>query len=180
MPEDHAVTNAAGQDCPRAVKWAFAVWVIATFVGLIGAVLLFANALPGVLIKRPIDDPDSAIALAVALTGWGLVRLVFAWFMLRGHRWARTLLTTLAAIGLVVVTFHAEHANPLNGVSVAMNAAAVVLQFLPSSNAYFARRHHDAVTSTSRTAVSAERDGATGAQPAPPVDGTPEPIDNDR
>ena len=64
------MTDVAEQDCPRAVKWAFAVWVIATFVGLIGAVLLFADALPGVVIKRPIDDRETAIALTVALTGW--------------------------------------------------------------------------------------------------------------
>ena len=173
------MTDVSSQDCPRAVRWAFGVWVIATLVGLIGAVLLFADALPGVVMKRPIGDRETAIALAVALTGWGLVRLVFAWFMLRGHSWARTLLTTLAAMGIVVVIFHAEHANPLNGVSVAMNAVAVVLQFLPSSNAYFSRSRRTAGASTSRTSVSAERANLTGPSLIRPRDVDPDLVDND-
>ncbi len=127
---------------PRAVISAYWLWVGATITGLAGAVLLFTAAPPLGLLVAPTSDRDRVVAIGVLLACWSLTRLAFAWFMLRGHGWARALLTTLAGLGLAVIIFHFAYVNLLNGVAACMNAAAVVLQYLPSSNAYFSRCHH--------------------------------------
>lgn len=148
---------------PRTVTWAFGMWVAATVIGLVGATILFADVpRPGHLLTG--GERDTVAALGVMLAAWGLTRLAFAWFMLQGRSWARTLLTTLAALGLATVIFHADHVNPLNGVAVAVNIIAVVLQYVPSSNAYFAHPG----PRPSRETSEDERIGASGTQPSAP------------
>jgi hypothetical protein len=134
------VTDTPKPQRPVAVTWAFWIWVLATCVGLGGAALLFAATPPHERrLQEWVDERNMVAALGIMLAGWALARLVFAWFLLHGHAWARVLLTTVAALGLATVIMHVEHVSPLNWVAIAMNAVAIVLQFLPSSNAYFAQ-----------------------------------------
>lgn len=155
---------------PRAVTWAFWLWVVATAVGLVGAVLLFSTAPPLGLLVGPTSDRDRVAAIGVLLVGWSLTRLVFAWFMLRGHDWARALLTTLAGLGLAVIIFHFEHVNLLNCTAAAMNASAIVVQYSPSSNAYFSRCYHRAHAPREAPAASAERPTNAALDEAPATD----------
>lgn len=145
---------------PAAVVWAFWIWVVATGVGLAGATLLFSGAPQhGRWLEESVDERNMVAAIGLMLAAWALARLAFAWFLLRGHSWARILLTTVAALGFVTVILHVEHVSPLNWVAMAMNAVAIVLQFLPSSNAFFA--YHDRhARRTHRPAGAAVREEA--------------------
>ncbi|MCR2809692.1 MULTISPECIES: hypothetical protein [unclassified Microbacterium] len=136
-------SDADHQGHPRAVTWASGLWILGTAVGLVSAVLLFsAVPSPGHLLAVPASHSERAAGIGVLLAAWSLARLVFAWFMLRGHVWARTVLTALAGLGLAVITFHFGYVTALNCIAAAINVVAVVLQFLPSSNAYFSRCYH--------------------------------------
>lgn len=135
--------RAAAVKRPASVTWAFRLWVAATGVGLGGAFALIADHRPDV---PSWGDPAAAggmvAAIGTLLAIWAFARLAFAWFLLRGGAWARIVLTGLAWLGFATVAFHADHVSVLSWLAVALNAIAVVLQFTPAANAYFAACAH--------------------------------------
>lgn len=131
---------------PTTVTVAFWLWIASTVIGLIGAIVIVAFAGDSAAIRDlqggERDAANAAlIGLAVIFIIVALLRALFAWYMLKGRNWARIVLTVLGAINIVAVAAQAGSIGVLEWIGVVLIAVAIVLQFLPSSNAYFAQSH---------------------------------------
>ncbi|MFG6404078.1 MULTISPECIES: hypothetical protein [unclassified Microbacterium] len=128
---------------PTTVTAAFWLWVAASLVGVIGGIIILAFAGDAPAIQR-LDESQRAAAGAViiGLGAWSIIvaalRVLFAWFMLRGRNWARILLTVLGALTILSVVFQAASVGVLEWISAVLVAAAIVFMYLPASRAYFA------------------------------------------
>ncbi|QKV73404.1 hypothetical protein [Amycolatopsis sp. Hca4] len=136
---------------PSTVEGAFWAFIVAPVVGLIGAVLIFANRdaitttmrdanrqRGGNLTDAQIDQAVNvtmitAVVIAVIIAA---LYLLFAFKLRAGRNWARIVLTVLTALQLLSVLFGQ---STIGGyIAVLAAVVGVVLSFTSPSNAYFA------------------------------------------
>jgi hypothetical protein len=76
----------------------------------------------------------------VSLVVGGGLRVLFAFFMLRGRNWARIVLLIVAVITVLASFTAILTGDIIQLVAPLIVAAAAVLMHLPASNAYFRKR----------------------------------------
>ncbi|MBB5896029.1 hypothetical protein ACFFS4_25040 [Kutzneria kofuensis] len=134
---------------PPAILGAFGLWLVSTALGVVTAILVLTEkdtlvagikAAGGSLSDAQVDS-----AATVAITMLVVVAIVFAalylWLAFKlkaGRNWARVTLAVLTVLHLV--TLFLQGAVTLSYVDTVIQVAAVVLSFLPASNAYVAAR----------------------------------------
>jgi hypothetical protein len=131
---------------PIEIKVSFWLWISEAVLTVVGALLiaLVGAAIPWVTGASG-DDAVSVVAplivIAVVLIAVAVLRIVAAVYMLRGRTWARNVLTILGVLGLFGTALDYS-ANVAVGVAHTLVAlVALVLMFLPASNAYFRAPH---------------------------------------
>lgn len=118
---------------PGTVVAAVTLWVILGVGSALGGIALFVATGNETLRRQVVLQigtavtPATLVSLGIVALVVGAAYIVFGVLMLRARNWARiavTVLGLLALLGLNILTF-------------VLVAVAIVLQFLPSSNAYF-------------------------------------------
>lgn len=145
---------------PATVSGAFWLWMAVMVAGVVGTVVLFTgNYLNDLLAGTPgLDEAATRLALNlarnVALAGSAVAIFIYLFFgskMLLGRNWARVVLTVLGGLSVlsslvsntstvvdgVRIEVRPELSVVLGWVQAALAAVAIILMFLPASNAYF-------------------------------------------
>jgi hypothetical protein len=127
---------------PKALRAAVGVWLALGVFGLLNVVYLWfqRNALRDEALRRGLvneQNADSTITtLLVQLTATLLLFAVgytiFAWFLRKGHRWARIALSLLAGLHLLWVVLLSQ--SPANLVSVLLMGIGFALTWRPTTS----------------------------------------------
>lgn len=151
-PPPHAMAR------PTTVTYALVALVVNMVLGVVAAVLIFANqdAYLDQALRDAGLDPTSAGTsgfVSGAYTAGAIVGLVFVglwamflWFAWKGHNWARIVIWVFG--GLSVISVFTSFGSPigtvivLNVVSLLLTLAAVVLLALKPSNEWYAYQGH--------------------------------------
>jgi hypothetical protein len=134
-----------GMSRPTTLTAAFSVWMLNALIGIVAGILIAVTAAgtPQVLALSGAER-DAALAFlvgfAIAAAVLAVLHALFAFLMLKPRNWARIVVTILGAIEIVATVVQAGGAGWLIWLGAAAAAVAIVLQFLPASNAYFSRR----------------------------------------
>jgi hypothetical protein len=145
------MSDIAAAERPPAVVLAASLWVVSGVSGVVGAAtMITVTSNSATWMGGSGRTGETVAAVGVILVGWGLVRAIFAWFLLRGSSSARMLLTTVAGLSIATVFSHANHVSMLNWVAAVSALAAIIVQFQPAANMYFAE--HDRHTLIRRRA----------------------------
>lgn len=145
------MSTVAGAKRPGAVTASYVIWLIGAILALIGsafAVVLGLLALTGGAVVGGIYGAAAGsivLMFAIFILILAIVELVIVNRMRDGRNWARVTLTVLgilSLLGTAAAAFNgsgnsASSSGLLGGVIVLV---AIILMFLPASNAYFAAR----------------------------------------
>lgn len=128
---------------PVTVTAAFWLWVVSAVVGVIGAIVAFATIGNNPQIQQLEQTEAAAVTTGVTIAAvlflvFAALRVLFAWFMYKGRNWARIVLTILAALSIIGVLLSLGTATILEWVTMLLVLVALVLMWVPQSNAYFA------------------------------------------
>lgn len=129
---------------PGTVTAAFWLWIVEAVLSVIfGIVVVAVAAATPAVADLSGSQRDSAvgvlIGVAVVFIVVAVVRGLIAFAMRRGRNWARIVLTVLAALSIVATVLQGGGAGWLLWLSVVLAVVAVVLMFVPASNAWFRR-----------------------------------------
>ncbi|MFS0732732.1 hypothetical protein ABC304_12090 [Microbacterium sp. 1P10UB] len=136
------MTTTATRSAPSTVTTAFWVWIV---VGLaLLAVALISAFRPVDVSALPASEQQFAsfVPASTAFGGivGGILHVLFAVFMLRGHNWARVVLTVLGGLTLIGLGINAFGGDWVSAVTLLLTIAGIVLMYLPASNPWFRRR----------------------------------------
>lgn len=145
---------------PGSVKGAFAIYLVAALLALAGIVLsltsnIWAEAIAanptstsGVSAQTLVNTAKTIVVVAGVL--FLALYLLFAFKMRAGRNWARIVLTVLSALSILSATsasssvtinnnvYRSSSTQASGWIGAALGVLAIVLMFLPASNAYFA------------------------------------------
>lgn len=136
------MSSTSTRTAPAVVKSSFWLWIA---VGVLLAVIAIVGSFRPVDVSALPETERSFAALvpisaAVGGTIAGLLHVLFAVFLLRGKNWARIVLTVVGALTLIGLAMKMALGDWASGISLVLTVAAIVLMYLPASNAYFRRR----------------------------------------
>lgn len=144
---------------PSTVRGAFIIYLIAALLALVGIVLsltsnVWNEALAAADNNSGVDTQTLVNTVKITTVVVGLILLglylLFAFKMRAGRNWARIVLTVLSALSILSPTtasssvtvngsVYKSSSTQLTGwIGAALGIVAIVLMFLPASNAYFA------------------------------------------
>ena len=149
---------AARVDPPGSVNGAFFIYVLAALVALIGIILTLTSSVWTDAIAANVNTSGTNVhtlvnTVKITTAVFGVIFLAlylfFAFKMRAGRNWARIVLTVLSALS-IISSFSSSTTVTVNGhvykststqfvgwIGVALAIIAIVLMFLPASNAYF-------------------------------------------
>lgn len=125
---------------PSTVKISFWIFLIGIILDVVGAVMLIFAGMAVATSKDTVTVGTTAVNGGVLITS-GVLALVFAaigllilWKMKAGKNWARIVLTVLEVLSLGSLF---GGTNGIGITALVLGIVAVVLMWLPASNAYF-------------------------------------------
>jgi hypothetical protein len=127
---------------PIEVKTSFWLWLVEVVISIVMGIIVIAvgSAAPDVL--KAADGSEMVATISAGVAGaaviiGGLLRGLFAVFMLRGRNWARIVLTVLGLLGAILGLVQIAQSGWLVIVAAIVALAAVILMFVGKANAYF-------------------------------------------
>ncbi|HJP76571.1 MAG TPA: hypothetical protein VJ914_20040 [Pseudonocardiaceae bacterium] len=135
---------------PVTVQVAFWIWIASAVLSLVFAVLIprqksaIVDALnnakpPGIAPSQYAQYANTLVVTTiVTLVLFALLYVFFAYKVRVGRNWARLTLTVLLVIGFIYYAYTGTLLS--NGFGLLISVLALVLVYLPASNAYFASR----------------------------------------